>query len=492
MIWKKKPCEEVNLILHYVKERMDGNTVERPNVKYPIHQTILQRFEDMLKNEAVIGRELEKLLQNSSELSEFDVKISYIAGKMEEFAREMNNVSESNLAIVEETTASMNEVNYNISTHQKTFKELNHQSEALIDVNQESISQISEIQSLKNNVMDAASKMSDKIAYLVDLTDQIDEVVNGVEAIAEQTNLLALNASIEAARAGEHGRGFAVVAEEIRKLADNTKGELEGMRKFMSEIKKSSHEGKENMDTTLKNTNEMSGKLDLVADSMDNNVQNLVHTVTEMKNLSAVMDDIKNSTDEITKAMDTTAEDSENMSSMTDQILKDAKEAKVYSKSIGSLDNEISGSVKHLIQALDGTSSAFSNKDFIENIDLAIKAHENWMKKLANMINNQEILPIQTNGNKCRFGHFYHSISVSDETVKKHWEIIHEPHAKLHDNANKIIESIKNNNIPKAKQIFQETKALSTEIYNLLEKTRDAVKEKSENNIELFRLDLTQ
>jgi uncharacterized protein YoxC len=411
---------------------------------------------------------------------------------MEAFAIEMNNVSESYLAIVEETTASMNEVNFNISTHQPTFKELNHQSEALIDVNQESISQIGEIQSLKNNVMDAANKMSEKIAYLVDLTNQIDEVVNGVEAIAEQTNLLALNASIEAARAGEHGRGFAVVAEEIRKLADNTKDELEGMRKFMKEIKNSSHEGKENMDTTLRNTQEMSGKLDLVADSMDNNVENLVHTVNEMKNLSEVMDDIKNSTDEITKAMDTTAEDSENMSAMTDQILKDAKEAKVYSKSIGALDNDISGSVKHLIQALNGTSNAFSNEDFIENIDLAIKAHENWMNKLNDMISNQEIIPIQTNGNKCRFGHFYHSISVSDESVKKHWELIHEPHAILHDNANKIIEAIKNDNTDKAKQIYQETQSLSTEIYDLLEKTREAIQKKSNNNIELFRLDLSR
>ena len=492
MFWKKKPCEEVNLILNYVKARMDGNTVERPKVNYPIHQTILKRFEDMLKNESTIGHELEKLLQNSSELSEFDVKFSYIAGKMEEFAREMNNVSESNLAIVEETTASMNEVNYNISTHQETFKELNNQSETLIDINQESINQIGEIQVLKNNVMAAADKMSDKIAYLVDLTNQIDQIVNGVEEIAEQTNLLALNASIEAARAGEHGRGFAVVAEEIRKLADNTKVELEGMRKFMKEIKKSSHEGKENMDTTLKNTNEMSGKLDHVADSMDNNVKNLVHTVSEMKNLSGVMDDIKNSTDEISKAMDATAEDSENMSTMTDQILKDATEAKTYSKAIGSLDHEISGSVKHLIQALDGTSSAFSNEDFIENIDLAIKAHENWLSKLEHMINNQEVLPIQTNGNKCRFGHFYHAINVSNNHVKKYWDLIHEPHTQLHDNANKIIEALKNNNPEEARKVFEETKALSIEIYDLLEKTRTAVKEKTKNNVELFRLDLTQ
>ena len=75
------------------------------------------------------------------------------------------------------------------------------------------------------------NQQGDELAKRV---ESIMEIVTTVEGIADQTNLLALNAAIEAARAGEQGRGFAVVAEEIRKLADDVKQELELLMKTCS------------------------------------------------------------------------------------------------------------------------------------------------------------------------------------------------------------------------------------------------------------------
>lgn len=76
----------------------------------------------------------------------------------------------------------------------------------------------------------------DAIENLQEQSRSIGNIVKVINDIAEQTNLLSLNASIEAARAGEAGRGFAVVASEISKLADQSLGSADQIRKIIEEI----------------------------------------------------------------------------------------------------------------------------------------------------------------------------------------------------------------------------------------------------------------
>jgi len=77
---------------------------------------------------------------------------------------------------------------------------------------------------------------SERTLALAERVAEIGGILNLINEIADQTNLLALNAAIEAARAGEEGRGFAVVAEEVRRLAERSKGSAADIARIIENV----------------------------------------------------------------------------------------------------------------------------------------------------------------------------------------------------------------------------------------------------------------
>ena len=100
----------------------------------------------------------------------------------------------------------------------------------------------------------ATSKATEQVAQVVDETNQsaerIEEASTMIQSISAQTNLLALNAAIEAARAGDAGKGFAVVAEEIRKLAEQSKGFTDEISEIIRDLKEKSQQAVDTMDVS--------------------------------------------------------------------------------------------------------------------------------------------------------------------------------------------------------------------------------------------------
>ncbi|WP_306432857.1 globin-coupled sensor protein [Paenibacillus apis] len=147
---------------------------------------------------------------------QYELVKSELKNKISTFSEELEDLSLSTNAAVEELVSSGNEVNQAI-----------RKSSEASQLTQEQAEQGGQILSrLQEHIQEIHFRMEAMEAAVKELnlsSGKIRNVVLAVEEIASQIKLLSLNASIEAARAGEQGRGFAVVAKEVNKLSEEAK-----------------------------------------------------------------------------------------------------------------------------------------------------------------------------------------------------------------------------------------------------------------------------
>jgi methyl-accepting chemotaxis protein len=171
---------------------------------------------------------------------------------------------------VEKTSASTSEMD-------ASMREISKRTGVLAGIGEEALSFVTEMDSTISELRDAAQSTAaisrhvsedaeaggDAVAKMVeginasrDLTNstattidelqgsvgQINQILTVIEEITTRTNLLALNAAIIAAQAGEQGLGFGVVADEIRELAERTRGSTKEIAAIIKAVQSGSRQ----------------------------------------------------------------------------------------------------------------------------------------------------------------------------------------------------------------------------------------------------------
>jgi methyl-accepting chemotaxis protein len=189
----------------------------------------------------------------------------------EEVARSMDYLFQS----VEKTSASTTEMN-------ASMNEMSGRTEVLAGIGDEVLSFVAEMDSTVGELLSSSQSTAD-IAQQVredaraggeavnrtveginathDLTmstartidelqrsvGEISGILTVIEEVANRTNLLSLNAAIIAAQAGEHGAGFTVVADEIRELAERTRGSTKEIGTIIKAVQTGSRQAVQKM-----------------------------------------------------------------------------------------------------------------------------------------------------------------------------------------------------------------------------------------------------
>ena len=103
---------------------------------------------------------------------------------------------------------------------------------------------------------------------------EISQILTVIEDVANRTNLLSLNAAIIAAQAGEQGAGFTVVADEIRELAERTRGSTKEISTIIKAVQSGSrqavskmHEGVTRVTDNVRLARDAAASLGKIVDS---------------------------------------------------------------------------------------------------------------------------------------------------------------------------------------------------------------------------------
>lgn len=432
-------------------------------------QNLYLRLTDIHNNvEDVYKKNLSSILSISgvdTEVNYHMARLSDMTSEVDDATHAITNAAKSNATVAEEIASQHQQLT---STITETAANSDHVYEKIGESQQELIN----IKELSNSTIAISRHTETEMGELLTIVGRMNEVIDGINSISSQTNLLALNASIEAARAGEAGKGFAVVADEIRKLAEQTQQLTATMGNFVENIRVASEKSAEGATNTVNALDSMADKITNIGDINRANMEDMKQIASNVTSLAAVSQEISSAMQELENQTVEISSQCEQLSNITVRVGDVANNVTEAIKPFSRLEEELNLSAQ-TFQKL-GCDKFFQHDErtYYLYIKWMSMIHEGWVKKFRAMLDNQALLPLELDVDRCALGRCFPYLTMNDTDALSHWNEAASLHKEIHKIGKKLYDAILQENFDEGELLYKDLQAQSS---NMLAKMNAVV-----------------
>ncbi|MFD2673147.1 methyl-accepting chemotaxis protein [Marinicrinis sediminis] len=276
----------------------------------------------------------------------------------QEINQAMESIAQGSSSLATEAEAGNERSNQMSNILDKVVDENIHLGTSAQEVHQVSQQGIQQMKALIDHTTSTESMMtsiSGRVGELKDSTTSIRQILDLLNNMTKQTNILSLNASIEASRAGSAGKGFMVVADEIRKLAEQSKQNIEIVGEITEKIQNEVDETVKVMDEALPKFVQQKSSVQ-ETDKIFNRVQHQMDDfILQLEKITEFINDLNKSQKVMSETMSNVSAFSEESSATTQQVASLSSTQEQMSEGLVRLADDL----EHLSQSLQKALSNF-------------------------------------------------------------------------------------------------------------------------------------
>ncbi len=451
--------EVIKMNIGTTKTKLVKSVSELKEADYSKTPELSELYQRLLIGRQRFAEIYEKNIQAVMQISSLELMMRYQIEKVVEIS---HNIEKATEAIFGSSTGSTmtGKANNQHEELTNTIIRVSSETEEVFEKTESSQKELTTIKELSEQTIDVSRNMQSDMDDLMQVIDNMNEVIAGIDSISLQTNLLALNASIEAARAGQAGRGFAVVANEIRGLAEETQKLTKNMGDFVEGIRSASQKSVNSATSTINALNSMTGMIEHVWELNDENQRHVSKVNESISSIAGVSEEISSSM----------AEMENQLLESTDFMRSVSRDMKNTTDPVADIERILDDSVKQMGAMTSDPFFQLRNQEFSEYVRTAINAHRTWLINLKKMVDSKSDMPLQLDSSKCGFGHFYYSITPKSAKIIPIWTALEAKHKRFHKYGSEVIEALQSEDYIRAEQLYREAEDYSKGLINDMDK----------------------